>query len=80
MSRWSEMERLVTLGALPRVVPTKIAATRGEGERCMVCARVVTAVELAFEVPAGDELVVLDRGCFNLWLAVISQTPERPSA
>lgn len=67
------MRQLIEDGALPGVIPTRIWGGRGRGEHCTACASRITEAECAFEVPVGNGLVTLDRGCLNLWMACISR-------
>jgi hypothetical protein len=74
-SRWRGVRQLIEDGALPSVIPTRIWGGRGRGEHCAACASHITEAECAFEIPVGTELVTLDRGCLNLWMASISRSP-----
>jgi hypothetical protein len=72
LSRWKIVQRFVERGALPSLVPATIAGRLGRGERCMICGSLITLQEFAFEVPLPAGPVVLDRGCVNVWMAIIA--------
>ena len=73
-NRWRGVRQLIEDGALPSVIPTRLWGGRGRGELCAACASHITEGECAFEIPVGAELVTLDRGCLNLWMASISRS------
>ena len=72
-SRWRGVRQLLHAGVLPSVLPSRIWGGGGRGERCAACASDITQDEYAFEIPTANAMVVLDRGCLNLWMTSISR-------
>lgn len=72
--RWRSVRQLLEDGALPSIMPSRLWGGRGRGQRCAACGSAIDEGECAFEVPALGGLIVLDRGCLNLWMAAISRS------